>query len=214
MVRRVKRSPAEPMRPFDAVLLDLLMAVMNSLDAWAAAAGDRERGLRWRDAVTARMAAAPRYVPYERLVAHAAAGMGLPAGATDRLVESWSEMHPWPDAAALADLSVPYAFVTNCSRGLADVAAARSALRPRFTLSAEEAGRYKPAPEAYREACRRIGFAPERTLFVAGSPYDAQGARGAGLRAWLVPRRPDLPAPAGGIRVVRSLRELPVALAE
>ncbi|MGI8998534.1 MAG: hypothetical protein ACR2GO_02350 [Candidatus Limnocylindria bacterium] len=40
-----------------AVLFDLLMGVMNSMDIWAAAAQDVHRGLAWRDAVTARMIA-------------------------------------------------------------------------------------------------------------------------------------------------------------
>ena len=54
--------------PIRGVLVDLLMATMNSLDVWAAAAGDREMGIRWRDEVTARMTRADRYEPYEELV--------------------------------------------------------------------------------------------------------------------------------------------------
>jgi HAD superfamily hydrolase (TIGR01493 family) len=100
-------------------------------------------------------------------------------------------MEPWPDAAVIAALPLPYAFVTNCSVTLARQAAGRSGLQPRFTLSAEEVGWYKPAAETYREACRRLGSPPELTLFVAGAPYDAVGARKAGLKARLVVRRPD-----------------------
>lgn len=181
------------------------MAVMNSMAAWSAGAGSDELGRRWRDAATRRMAVAPRYVPYEDLVRDAAAGVDLPATATSALLEQWSAMDPWPDATAIEGLFVPYGFVTNCSSRLASVAAARSDLRPRFVLSAEEAGRYKPSAIVYREACRRLGTTPARTAFVAGSPYDARGAATAGLPAWLVVRRSDLPDPGPPVHVASSL---------
>jgi hypothetical protein len=54
------------------VLFDLLMAVMDSLAVWSAAARDPDRGLVWRDALTARMVDSASYTPYEDLVAEAA----------------------------------------------------------------------------------------------------------------------------------------------
>jgi 2-haloacid dehalogenase len=189
-----------------AVLFDVLMGVMDSLDVWATAAGDRELGLAWRDAVTAQMIAAGRYVPYEELLVDGAIEVGLPRAAVPELLDGWQRMTPWPDAAAIGRLSVPYAFVTNCSRELATVAAERSGLEPAFTVSAEEAGWYKPRPEIYRLACERVGAAPEHIRFVAGASYDALGAAAVGLRAVLVPRRPvgELPAE---IPVVLTLQE-------
>jgi 2-haloacid dehalogenase len=192
----------------NGVLFDLLMGVMNSLDVWQRAAGDPERGLRWRDAVTARMLAARRYVPYEDLVADAAAEIGLPHASSAELIDRWSSMEPWPDAAAITRPSLPYAFVTNTSTALARIAAGRSRLQPRFTLSAEEAGWFKPEPAIYRAACRRIGLDPAQTVLVAGSPYDAEGARAAGLHAWLVVRRPDHRPGETNINAARSLVEI------
>jgi len=192
----------------EGVLVDLLMAVMDSLAVWSAAAGDRHLGLRWRDAVTARMVAARSYVPYEDLVAAATAEVGLPPAATSDLLDRWPRMAPWPDAGALSLLVLPFGFVTNCSAALARAAARSSGLLPRFTLSAEEAGRYKPDRGIYREGCRRLGTAPDHTLFVAGSPYDAEGARAAGLQAWLVLRRPDQRIPDTAIPVGTSLDEI------
>ena len=195
--------PGRP-RP-QAVLLDLLMAVMDSPLTWSAAAGDPELGMAWRDAVTERLRRADRYLPYEVLVAKAASDLGLPAGAPDRLRAEWRRMRPRPDASVLTVLSLPYAFVTNCSAELGREAAARSGLRPRFTMSAEEAGIYKPRTEIYRAACRRIGSTPGRTVFVAGAAYDAEGAHAAGLQPVLVRRRPLREGLDPGILVVDSL---------
>ena len=72
-------------------------------------------------------------------------------------------MEPWPDAAALSRLSLPYGFVTNSSETLARIAAGRfSGSEPRFTLSAEVAGWFKPQPPIYRAACERLGLDPAR----------------------------------------------------
>lgn len=195
-------------RNVHAVLFDLLMAVMNSLAVWSAAAGDQRHGLAWRDAVTRRMTASSTYEPYEDLVTGAATELGLPRKAVSKLFEAWREMDPWPDSAAVSRLALPYAFVTNCSQPLARVAAERSRLSPRFVLSAEEAGWFKPDPRIYHEACRRLGSSPDATLFVAGSAYDAEGAGAAGLQTLLVARRPDDPARHGGTRVVASLEDV------
>lgn len=173
-----------------AVLVDLLMATMDSISVWSAAAGDRARGLAWRDAVTARMIAAEAYVPYEQLVADAGDELHLEPDAGRRLLAAWDDIRPWPDAPALARSGVPYAFVTNCSAELAARAVTHSGLEPAFTLSAEEAGWFKPRAEIYRLACNRFGVEPGAARFVAGAPYDARGAAAAGLGAVLVRRRP------------------------
>lgn len=196
-----------PGRRPTALLLDLLMATMDSMRVWAEAADDRSNGLAWRDAVTRRMLQAGRYVPYDELVTAAARELGLPADATQRLWSAWERIEPWPDAAVLQRVDRPYAFVTNSSKDLKTVAVHRSGLHPAFALSAEEAGWYKPRPEIYRTACAGLGTDPERTLFVAGAAYDAQGAADAGLQAVLVERRPlDTPL-SPTIAVVRSLED-------
>jgi 2-haloacid dehalogenase len=196
----------------EGILVDLLMAVMNSLQVWTVAARHRRRGLAWRDAVTERMVALSFYAPYEKLVADAAKEAGLDTRAPARLIEEWARMEPWPDAHALSRVSLPYGFVTNSSTILAQTAADRSGLEPRFTMSAEEAGRFKPAAEVYRLACRRLGTEPQRTLFIAGSPYDAEGARVAGLRSCLVLRRRDHPPRNEQIWVATSVDEIVATL--
>ena len=189
------------------VLLDLLMATMDSMSVWAVAAGDRNLGLRWRDAVTERMIARGEYAPYEELVLDAAAALHLPAAVGQDLRAAWKQIRAWPDATALEGTRPPYGFVTNCSTGLAAIAVERSGLRPAFTLSAEEAGWYKPRSEIYRLACDRFGAKPAETLFVAGAAYDARGASDAGLQAVLIARRPMPETPAADIDVVPSLHD-------
>lgn len=191
-----------------AVLADLLMATMNSVATWSTAAGDPAVGLAWRDAVTDRMVSNPRYRPYEQLVAEEAGELGLSYEAPGQLERAWHEMRPWPDVVALARLEVPYAFVTNCSSALADIAASRCGLRPAFTLTAEEAGLYKPSPDIYRMACERFGLAPAEVLFVAGAAYDAAGAHAAGLRAVLVERRRLTDTLPADVRRVTSLDQV------
>jgi 2-haloacid dehalogenase len=194
--------------PPEVVLIDLLMAVMDSLQTWTAAAGDARAGLAWRDAVTARMIEARAYVDYERLVGEEARAVGLPEDASGALFDAWERMRSWPDAGALARLELPYAFVTNCSDRLARIAAERSGLDPQFTLSAEEAGWFKPDTRTYREACRRLGSPPSEAAMVAGSPYDARGALEAGMQSWLVLRRePDRALPEE-IRTAQTLQEV------
>jgi 2-haloacid dehalogenase len=182
---------AEAAQRVDAVLFDLLSALLNSLAIWSEAAGDERTGLAWKDAVTKRITASSAYVPFEEQVVAATADVRLPREAADELFARWPEIEPWPDTAAVARLPLPYAFVTNCSRRLAQVAAEQTQLAPSFVLSAEEAGWYKPDPRIYQEACRRLPAPAASTLFVAGSAYDADGARAAGLRSVLVARRPD-----------------------
>jgi 2-haloalkanoic acid dehalogenase type II len=75
--------------------------------------------------------------------------------------------------------------VTNCSEELGRRVAARVGVRFDTVVTAEAAGAYKPRPEPYRLALDRLGVQPSRALFVAGSPSDITGARGAGMDvAW------------------------------
>lgn len=205
----VRDRPGERVQ---ALLLDLLMATMDSMSVWAAAADDRTIGLAWRDAVTQRMIRNGRYVPYDLVVADAARDLGLAADASRRLRDAWHEMRPWPDAAAVREAALPYAFVTNCSKELGLLAAERSGLEPSFTLSAEEAGWYKPSPEIYRLACERVGADRVDVAFVAGGPYDARGASAAGLTTIFVERRRTAERLSPSVIRVVDLREALVAL--
>ena len=46
-----------------------------------------------------------------------------------------------------------------------------------ITVTAEEVGFYKPHPEMYNCILKKMNTSPSRTLFVAGSPFDVEGAK-------------------------------------
>jgi putative hydrolase of the HAD superfamily len=70
----------------------------------------------------------------------------------------------------------------------------------------------KPHPEAFRSAMRAIGVAdPASCVFVGDRPYDdVHGAKGAGMRAVLIPNS-DVPGFEGAVpdAVIARLSELP-----
>ncbi len=108
-------------RRFDAVVFDLLTALINSWTLWNRAAGSATDGLRWRRAYLQLTYTAGLYRPYEDIVRQAAALARVDASCASTLFAEWNTLPPWPETrqvlAALAD-RVPLGVVTNCSRTL------------------------------------------------------------------------------------------------
>ena len=175
-------------RRYDAVLFDLLTALLDSWTLWNDVAGGEAAGRRWRAAYLRRTYGTGAYRPYETLVAEAAAEVGPDRWLGDELAARYAELCPWPGvASALAPLiaaGVKLGVATNCSEALARVAAARVDARFDAMVTAERAGFYKPDPAPYRLALTELGVAPERCLFVAGSAFDLIGASRVGLAIW------------------------------
>jgi 2-haloacid dehalogenase len=174
-------------RRYDAVLFDLLTALLDSATLWNSVAGNAEDGRRWRAAYLRKTYGAGRYRPYETLVAEAAEEVGLPRRLADDLAARYAALEPWPEAPgvlrALGRIC-PLGVVTNCSEDLGRIAAARTGATFAVIVTAERAGFYKPHPRPYRIALEALGQPPERCLFVAGSPYDLFGTAALGLRAY------------------------------
>lgn len=186
---------------YDAVIFDLLTALLDSWTLWNDVAGSPEAGLVWRRRYLEITYGCGAYRPYETLVREAARDVGLPQSLGEALERRWGELQAWPEArAVLAKIPVPLAVATNCSVRLGHAAAHRVGVPFQTVITAESAGFYKPRPEPYRAALAALGTEPARTLFVAGSASDVPGARGVGMpvywhnRIGLPPRddaRPD-----------------------
>ena len=195
----------------DAVLFDLLTALLDSWTLWDGVAGSAERGRAWRAAYLRITYGCGAYRPYEALVREAAEETGLSAAKADELAARWDELQPWDDAREfLARIPVPMGVVTNCSEALGRRAAARVGVPFAVTVTSERAGYYKPDPRPYRLALAELGLPPERVLFVAGSAFDLVGTAAVGLRTlWHnragLARPAQAPAPAAERRTLREL---------
>src|SRR5262249_42762851 len=166
----------------DAVAFDLLSALIDSWTLWNSVAGSGENGMRWRKRYLEITYGCGAYRPYETLVREAARDVGLPEQLAAALEERWDELLAWPEApAVLEQIPVPLAIATNCSIRLGQRAARRVGVLFDLVETAESVGFYKPRPEVYRAVLQKVGTAPERTLFVAGSASDVPGAKGVGM---------------------------------
>jgi 2-haloacid dehalogenase len=167
---------------YDAVVFDLLTALLDSWTLWNDVAGSPEDGLKWRRRYLEITYDCGAYRPYELLVREAARDVGLPEHLGDALEQRWDELAPWPEARPiLGRLPVPLAVATNCSIRLGQRAADRVGVPFKAVATAESVGFYKPRPEPYRAVLATLGTAPERTLFVAGSASDVPGAKAIGM---------------------------------
>lgn len=170
---------------YEAVLFDLLTALLDSWSLWNVVAGDKESGLKWRQEYLRLTYGAGTYRPYEEIVAEAAHNALVPDGTADKLVARWDDLSPWPEVPEVLDQldshGLPIGVVTNCSEELGRRAASHAGVDFRVVVTAERAGFYKPNPIPYRLALRELGVSPEKALFVAGSPSDVPGASGVGM---------------------------------
>jgi 2-haloalkanoic acid dehalogenase type II len=175
------------MSRYDAVVFDLLTALLDSWTLWDSVAGGEGPGRRWRMAYLKRTYHAGAYRAYEDVVAEAAAEAGLPPGVTAELVRRWPELKPWTETHRVLSVlqgMVPLGMVTNCSEALARQAVVNLRVPARVLVSAERAGHYKPQERPYRLALAELGVAPERALFVAGSAFDVAGAMAVGMTVY------------------------------
>jgi 2-haloalkanoic acid dehalogenase type II len=169
---------------YDAIIFDLLTALIDSWTLWNSVAGTSEAGLRWRHSYLRLTYGAGCYRPYETIVAEAAIEADIAPGNARILVARWGELEPWPEAVeVLQRLSetVRLATVTNCSIRLGHIAAESVFSGFDTVVTAEDAGFYKPHPRPYAKTLEALGTDPGRTLFVAGSASDVPGALALGM---------------------------------
>lgn len=109
----------------------------------------------------------------------------------DRLVYARWALSPWPDSVpGLTRLKKRYVISPLSNASFAGmVRLAKFAGLPwDCIITAENARRYKPAPEVYRLAVGLLGLPAAQVMLVAAHNYDLRAARGEGLRTAFVPR--------------------------
>lgn len=119
------------------------------------------------------------------------------------LLERMTTLPPYPDAApALARLKkegLRLAALTNGTLKSARAQLKHADLDDYFEeiMSADEVECYKPAPEPYHTAAKRLDVKPKEVRLVAAHAWDIAGAHAAGLKTAFVARPRKVLNPAG-----------------
>jgi len=121
----------------------------------------------------------------------------------------------FPDVkGALQGWSGKQAILSNGSSDMLEPLVAHSGLRFDAVLSVDELQVFKPAPEVYELAVKRLLVAAERIGFVSSNCWDALGAKTFGFRVFWI-NRAGAPVDRLGVRpdaVLKTLGELPEVL--
>jgi HAD superfamily hydrolase (TIGR01509 family) len=155
-------------------------------------------------------------------------GVGLPPAqvadlVVDRMVERYGRRLPLMPGAIDAVRRVasrwPIALASSSPRRLIDAVLGGMGVAGLFaaTVSTDEVGGGKPAPDVYVAAADRLGVAASRCVAVEDSTNGLRSALGAGLHAVAVPQPrypPDPSVLAQAALVLESLSELTVAAIE
>ena len=152
------------------------------------------------------------YEDFPTLIGHALRSVGRQRGVdlgdadVDAVLDAVTALPPHADVAPalarLRDAGLRLAALTNGTLDAVRAQLAHAGLAEVFaeTMSADEVQRYKPAPEPYLFAARKLDVAPGDLTLVAAHAWDVCGAHRAGLRTAFVARPgahlvPGWPAP-------------------
>jgi 2-haloacid dehalogenase len=117
-------------------------------------------------------------------------GLKHDAAAFERIMDKYLHLDLYPDALpALASLKDrKLAILSNGSSDMLNGLVRNSGLDRVLdaTISIDQKGVFKPAPEAYTLIEARLGMRPDEVVFVSSNPWDACGAKAFGLNvAWI-----------------------------
>ena len=106
-----------------------------------------------------------------------------------QLVDSWNDLELWPEAeevlGEVKSRGYPIGVLSNGDEAMLQALLDGIEVPFDHVFAADQAGKYKPAPEIYELPAKQLDLAAEEVLHVAGSPTDATGAKAAGLTcAW------------------------------
>ena len=169
---------------YDAVVFDLLTGLIDSWSLWNEIAGSELMGRKWRAQYLEITYSTFNYKKYEDLVLLAAEDVGLNSKIVQNLIQKWSSLRPWLEVdEVLKVLSKNYLLgvATNCSIKEGNEAIKLIDITFDCSVTAEEIGFYKPHPKMYEGILKKLRVSPQKTLFVAGSPFDVEGAKAIGM---------------------------------
>ncbi len=148
---------------------------------------------------------------------YAIAALVLPLTNADRrsLCDAWLTLPAFSDALPmLATLAPrPRAILSNGTLAMLEPVIRHNGLHGHLdaVLSVESAGRFKPAPEVYALAQKRLGVPAGKIGFVSANAWDAIGARAYGFTSFWI-NRAEMPLDRHGPApdfILGSLAELP-----
>ena len=138
----------------------------------------------------------------------------------DSLMSRYDDLDRFPDTVPglerLREAGHAMAVFSNGSPRMLDALMKATGLGEYFraVISVDEVGAYKPSPEVYEHAARRLGREIGEVRLISSNPFDVVGAEAAGMRAAWIDRSAglfDTLGPPPDV-VVSSLTELADAL--
>ena len=181
-----------------AVVFDLDGVLLDSEQEWDGAKRDlvRDRGGRWTDTASRDMLGMSshewsEYMRDELRVPLDAADIDREV--VERLLARYRDKPPFLPGAReaverLAD-RWPLGLASSSNRVVIDTVLDGLGVAERFvtTVSSEEVGRGKPAPDVYEEAARRLGVDPAEAVAIEDSANGIRSAHAAGMRVIVFP---------------------------
>ena len=165
-----------------------------------------------------------RYLPFSAVTREALAyaceslGLALDEKKIEALMEEYLNLSAYPDVPqALAKLEGrKLAILTNGSPDMIGPLVKNLGMQAMFdaVLSVDELKIFKPAPEVYELAAKKLKVPKKRVGFVSSNCWDALGAKSCGFRVYWI-NRTGAPVDRLGSRpdgVLRSLGDLPEVL--
>jgi HAD superfamily hydrolase (TIGR01509 family) len=206
----------------DAVVFDLDGVILDSEELWNEVREGlaRERGGSWSEQAQADMMgmSSKEWSQYM----HDVVGLSDPPEEINRevvrrMLDRYTKRLPLIDGAVEAVKRMaarwPLGLASSSNRELIDRALEVSGLAPYFraTVSSEEVGRGKPAPDVYLEAARRLEVDPRRCAAIEDSANGIRSAHAAGMLVVAIPN-PAFPPPDDVLAlasvVLQSISEL------
>jgi 2-haloacid dehalogenase len=156
-----------------------------------------------------------RYMPFSTITREALAyacealGLQLTAERMEALMGEYLMLSAFPDVAGAMEKLAgrKLAILSNGSPDMLEPLVAHSGLKLDAVLSVDEVRQFKPAPEVYELAVKRLGISKERIGFVSSNGWDALGARSYGFVTFWI-NRAGAPLDRLGVQPRKEVRSL------